>query len=108
MQYRATCAGLLTGAIMLLCAPSAFAATVASFAGTTLSVTGDATGETITLTESAPAVVVTATGVGAIALWPLRRADARWHGVASAVAGGMMLSASVFALADKALRRGSA
>jgi ZIP family zinc transporter len=49
-----------------------------------------------------------ATGLGAVALWPLRRADARWHGIASAVAAGMMLSASVFALADKALRRGSA
>lgn len=46
-----------------------------------------------------------ATGLGAM---PVRFLDAlhcRWHGVAGAAAGGMMLSASVFALADQALHR---
>lgn len=49
-----------------------------------------------------------ATGLGALPLLFFDRVGARWNGMAGAAAGGMMLSASVFALADKALRRGSA
>jgi zinc transporter, ZIP family len=49
-----------------------------------------------------------ATGLGALPFVFLRRTSQRWQGVMAAAAGGMMLSASVFALADKALRRGNA
>jgi zinc transporter, ZIP family len=49
-----------------------------------------------------------ATGLGVLPLVVAPRPDARWPGVATAVAAGMMLSASVFALADKALRLGQA
>ena len=49
-----------------------------------------------------------ATGLGVIPFAFFRGASDRWPGVATSVAGGMMLSASVFALADKALRRGNA
>ena len=49
-----------------------------------------------------------ATGLGVLPFAFVRRASERWSGVATAVASGMMLSASVFALADKALRRGNA
>jgi zinc transporter ZupT len=49
-----------------------------------------------------------ATGLGVLPVAAAPRADARGPGVATAVAAGMMLSASVFALADKALRLGQA
>lgn len=49
-----------------------------------------------------------ATGLGALPLFFLDRVGQRWNGLAAGVASGMMLSASVFALADKALHRGSA
>jgi zinc transporter, ZIP family len=49
-----------------------------------------------------------ATGVGTLPFAVLPRATARWQGLTAAAAGGMMLSASVFALADKALHRGNA
>ncbi len=49
-----------------------------------------------------------ATGLGALPFLFLTRVDARWNGMAGAAASGMMLSASVFALADKALHRGGA
>ena len=49
-----------------------------------------------------------ATGLGVLPFAFFRRAADRWTGVATAAASGMMLSASVFALADKALRRGNA
>ena len=49
-----------------------------------------------------------ATGLGAQPFLFIDRVARRWHGMAGAAAGGMMLSASVFALADKALHRGSA
>lgn len=49
-----------------------------------------------------------ATGLGALPFLFIERVGPRWNGMAGAAAGGMMLSASVFALADKALRRGSA
>ncbi|MCM3881971.1 MAG: ZIP family metal transporter [Vicinamibacterales bacterium] len=49
-----------------------------------------------------------ATGVGVLPLIFIKRTDDRWRGIAAATASGMMLSASVFALADKALRRGDA
>jgi zinc transporter ZupT len=49
-----------------------------------------------------------ATGLGTLPFLVIDRVGARWHGMAGAAAGGMMLSASVFALADKALRRGAA
>lgn len=49
-----------------------------------------------------------ATGLGALPFIFLKPENARWRGIVGAAAGGMMLSASVFALADKALRRGNA
>ena len=49
-----------------------------------------------------------ATGLGALPFGIIDRVAPRWHGMAGAAAGGMMLSASVFALADKALREGDA
>lgn len=49
-----------------------------------------------------------ATGIGAVPLLYLDRVGQRWQGMAGAAAGGMMLSASVFALADKALHRSGA
>jgi ZIP family zinc transporter len=49
-----------------------------------------------------------ATGVGVLPFGVFPRASDRWPGIATAAASGMMLSASVFALADKALRLGNA
>ena len=49
-----------------------------------------------------------ATGFGVLPLAVFDRRSTRWPGLAAGFAGGMMLSASVFALADKALRRGNA
>lgn len=49
-----------------------------------------------------------ATGLGVAPFAFFDHTSERWPGVATAVASGMMLSASVFALADKALRRGNA
>ncbi len=49
-----------------------------------------------------------ATGLGALPFLFLDRVGPRWNGMAAAAASGMMLSASVFALADKALHRGNA
>jgi zinc transporter, ZIP family len=49
-----------------------------------------------------------ATGLGVLPFAALDARSERWSGMATATAGGMMLSASVFALADKALRRGNA
>ena len=49
-----------------------------------------------------------ATGLGVIPFGFVKTASDRSTGIATAVASGMMLSASVFALADKALRRGNA
>lgn len=49
-----------------------------------------------------------ATGIGALPLLAFHRAEPRWQGITAATASGMMLSASVFALADKALHRGGA
>jgi zinc transporter ZupT len=49
-----------------------------------------------------------ATALGVLPFLFLDRVDRKWQGMAGAAAGGMMLSASVFALADKALRSGSA
>ncbi len=48
-----------------------------------------------------------ATGVGALPFAFFRKMSIRLQGLASAVAGGMMISASVFSLAAQALRRGS-
>ena len=47
-----------------------------------------------------------ATGLGVVPVAVAPRESARWPGITAAVAGGMMLSASIFALADKALRLG--
>jgi zinc transporter, ZIP family len=49
-----------------------------------------------------------ATGLGVVPFVGVDSRSTRWPGIATAVASGMMLSASVFALADKALRRGDA
>lgn len=48
-----------------------------------------------------------ATGLGAIPFAFVRRLSRRWQGRFSALAGGMMLSASVFSLSGEALSRGS-
>jgi zinc transporter, ZIP family len=49
-----------------------------------------------------------ATGLGALPVLFLKDSEPRWRGIAAATASGMMLSASVFALADEALGRGDA
>ena len=49
-----------------------------------------------------------ATGLGALPVLFLNNSEPRWRGIAAATASGMMLSASVFALADEALSRGAA
>ena len=54
------------------------------------------------------ALTAVATGLGALPFLLLKSSNGRWRGIAESVASGMMLSASVFALADKALRRGNA
>ena len=48
------------------------------------------------------------TGLGALPVLFLKNTEPRWRGIAAATASGMMLSASVFALADEALSRGDA
>jgi len=49
-----------------------------------------------------------ATAVGVLPLIALNPANQKWPGLMAAAAGGMMLSASIFALAEKALIRGTA
>lgn len=49
-----------------------------------------------------------ATGLGVFPFARVTDTSSRMSGIATAAASGMMLSASVFALADKALRRGNA
>jgi ZIP family zinc transporter len=49
-----------------------------------------------------------ATGVGVLPLVGWKSQAPKWQGITAAVAGGMMLSASVLALGEKALQRGSA
>lgn len=53
-------------------------------------------------------VTALATGIGVLPFARIDDVSSRWSGVSTAAASGMMLSASVFALADKALRRGNA
>jgi ZIP family zinc transporter len=48
-----------------------------------------------------------ATGLGVLPFAFMRNMSERWRGITAAVAGGMMISASVFSLADQALHRGS-
>ena len=48
-----------------------------------------------------------ATGLGALPFFFFRSMSARWRGVLYAVAGGMMISAAVFSLAEQGLGRGS-
>ena len=47
-----------------------------------------------------------ATGVGALPFFFVRSFARRWQGIAYAVAGGMMISAAVFSLAEQGLGRG--
>jgi len=49
-----------------------------------------------------------ATAIGVLPAFFLRTVSGRFNGLATACAGGMMLSASMFALAEEALNRGSA
>jgi zinc transporter ZupT len=49
-----------------------------------------------------------ATGLGAVPFFFVRKLSARWQGLSYAVAGGMMVSAAVFSLAEQGLGRGSA
>jgi len=53
------------------------------------------------------ALTAVATGVGALPFAFVPALSRRWEGIASALAGGMMISASVFTLAEKALDVGS-
>ena len=62
----------------------------------------------VALVFGVAALTAVATGLGALPFLVLKRHDDRRRGISEAVAAGMMLSASVFALADKALRRGNA
>jgi hypothetical protein len=48
-----------------------------------------------------------ATGLGALPFAFKRALSARWQGISYAIAGGMMVSASVFSLAEQGLRRGN-
>lgn len=48
-----------------------------------------------------------ATGLGAVPFAFRRELSKRWEGISCAVAGGMMVSAAVFSLADQGLHRGS-
>ncbi len=47
-----------------------------------------------------------ATGFGAVPFFFVRKLSDRWQGLAYAVAGGMMVSAAVFSLAEQGLGRG--
>jgi len=47
-----------------------------------------------------------ATGLGALPFAFSRSLSRKWEGVSCAIAGGMMISASVFSLAEQGLRRG--
>ena len=47
-----------------------------------------------------------ATGLGAVPFFFVRRLSERWQGLAYAIAGGMMISAAVFSLAEQGLGRG--
>ncbi|HVM60999.1 MAG TPA: ZIP family metal transporter [Verrucomicrobiae bacterium] len=49
-----------------------------------------------------------ATGIGAVPFAFSRTLSRKWEGISCAVAGGMMISASVFSLAEQGLRRGRA
>ena len=49
-----------------------------------------------------------ATGLGALPFFFFRRFPVRWQGFSYAVAGGMMVSAAVFSLAEQGLGRGRA
>jgi zinc transporter, ZIP family len=51
-------------------------------------------------------ITALATGLGALPFVFVRNLSRRWEGIAAAIAGGMMISASVFALANKALEMG--
>jgi zinc transporter ZupT len=48
-----------------------------------------------------------ATGLGALPFAFKRQLSPRWKGISCAIAGGMMISASVFSLAEQGLRRGN-
>ncbi len=48
-----------------------------------------------------------ATGLGALPFAFVRSLSSRWQGIAYAIAGGMMISAAVFGLAEQGLRRGN-
>ncbi|MGO9609326.1 MAG: ZIP family metal transporter, partial [Verrucomicrobiia bacterium] len=48
-----------------------------------------------------------ATGLGAVPFAFTRTLSKRWEGISCAIAGGMMISASVFSLAEQGLRQGS-
>jgi zinc transporter, ZIP family len=52
-------------------------------------------------------VTALATGLGALPFAFVPRMSERAHGIAASAAGGMMIAASVFVLADEALHRGS-
>jgi zinc transporter ZupT len=52
------------------------------------------------------AITALATGLGVVPLLFINNTEPRWQSIATAAAGGMMLSASLFALGDEALQRG--
>ena len=48
-----------------------------------------------------------ATGLGAVPFFFVRKLSDRWQGLSYAIAGGMMISAAVFSLAEQGLGRGA-
>ena len=63
--------------------------------------------ELILTTLLAAVITALATGLGALPFIFVRKLSPRWQGRSAALAGGMMLSASVFSLSGEALERGA-
>lgn len=62
--------------------------------------------ELVLITFLAALLTALATGLGALPFALVRNVSRRWQGRLAALAGGMMLSASVFSLSGEALRQG--
>lgn len=62
----------------------------------------------VTVTFVAALLTALATGLGALPFALVRKMSERWQGRTGAMAGGMMLAASVFTLSGEALQQGTA